>query len=164
MKLFGWELMRSARVDAYEREMESERTARVEAEAAASNLAAKLNDAEQRLEGAELREQNIRDDARSAVHKLRRQRVRRIPEHTLPDKEVVQILGGLGESPAWAALHQELDAAIMDAIDDVSLPPDPNKPALSRDFAAGGVDYLRKFQARLIDIGQQVQVKDADLE
>lgn len=125
MKLFGWEILKCARVAQYEREMESER---------------------------------------SAVRKLRAKRVRTVPASALPDKEVVQILGGLGESPAWAALHQELDAAIMDAIEDVSVPPDPNKPAPSRDFAAGGVDYLRKFQARLIDIGQQVQVKDADLE
>lgn len=164
MKLFGFEILRTARIDAYEREMESEREARMEAEASMRALSDALDTAELDASNAKLREDSIREDARSAVRKLRTQRVRRVPEQSLPDKEVVAILGGIVESGPWRALHQELDAAIMDAVEDVSAPGDPNRPERSRDFAAGGVDYLRRFQARLIDIALTAQVKDADLE
>lgn len=120
---------------------------------------------------AEQKRREAQDQAEAAllahvrhVKELKAQRVRQVPEKALPDKEVVSILGGIAESDVWRALHQELDAAIMDAVEDVSAPPDPNKPERSRDFAAGGVDYLRRLQARLIDISLAAQERDADLE
>jgi hypothetical protein len=56
------------------------------------------------------------------------------------------------DEPLWAAVHQELDDAIADALDEVTQDPGATLTAERRLHVAGGAEYLRRFQKRLLDI------------
>jgi hypothetical protein len=93
----------------------------------------------------------------SSLFPSRRSRpVRHVPAVSLPLEQVRDAVTDIAGTRGWAALHQELDAAIADAIDDVTVAPATGAAGVSdaaaRSFAAGGVDHLRRFQARLLEL------------
>jgi hypothetical protein len=88
-----------------------------------------------------------------AVVRWARGPVRRVPAEAMPAEDVADALAEIAGSGAWVAIHQELDAAIADAVDEATSPPvGPGQSlnAEARAFHAGGVDHLRRFQARLL--------------
>lgn len=80
--------------------------------------------------------------------------VRAVPASLMEADDVRDAVADVAGTRGWHAIHQELDAAIADAIDDVSMPVerDSGPTAEGRAFAAGGVDHLRRFQARLLSL------------
>ena len=67
------------------------------------------------------------------------------------------------DDPFWQALHQELDDAIADALDEVTQEPSAQLTTERRTHVAGGAEFLRKFQKRLLDLRHTANV-DEDLE
>lgn len=66
-------------------------------------------------------------------------------------------------NPLWQAVHQELDDAIGDALDEVTQDPGASLTAERRLHVAGGAEYLRRFQKHLLDLQQAASVKDAEM-
>ena len=104
--------------------------------------------------------------ARDRIAALQRARVRAVPERRFPAERIRLEIAALAGSEGWAALHQELDAAIADAVDEVSTPPParPGEVPVGRDFAAGGLDFLRRFQQRLLDLEHAASIVDKELQ
>jgi hypothetical protein len=81
--------------------------------------------------------------------------VRRVPAVSMPLEDVADAIAEVAGGAAWTALHQELDAAIADAVDEATAPPVGPTQTLNaevRAYHAGGVDHLRRFQARLLSL------------
>ena len=91
-------------------------------------------------------------------------RVRMVPEKRMEPGEVKQAVAEIVGTDGWRALHQELDATIADAVDEVSRAPDVRYPDKNRDFDAGGGDWLRKFQAVMLDLERVTSGDDREIE
>lgn len=82
-----------------------------------------------------------------------------------------QVLGNFNvpmDHPLWTALHQELDDAISDLCDQVSSAP---SRATGREFdeanrlhVAGGIEHLRLFQRRILDLQHRANHADPEAE
>lgn len=84
---------------------------------------------------------------------LRRRRDWRRPEEAMDAEQLTAAFDVPADHGLWQAVHQELDAEIMGAVDDATAP-----GCADRDFRSGGVDALRGFQRRLIDARAKAQV------
>lgn len=84
---------------------------------------------------------------------LRRRRDWRRPEEAMDAEQLAAAFDVPADHGLWQAVHQELDAEIMGAVDDATAP-----GCQDRDFRSGGVDALRGFQRRLIDARAKAQV------
>lgn len=84
---------------------------------------------------------------------LRRRRDWRRPEEAMDPEQLAVAFDVPADQALWQAVHQELDAEIMGAVDDATAP-----GCADRDFRSGGVDALRGFQRRLIDARAKAQV------
>lgn len=84
---------------------------------------------------------------------LRRRRDWRRPEEAMDAEQLAAAFDVPADLALWQAVHQELDAEIMGAVDDATAP-----GCADRDFRSGGVDALRGFQRRLIDARAKAQV------
>jgi hypothetical protein len=84
---------------------------------------------------------------------LRRRRDWRRPEEAMDAEQLAAAFDVPADQALWQAVHQELDAEIMGAVDDATAP-----GCADRDFRSGGVDALRGFQRRLIDARSKAQV------
>lgn len=84
---------------------------------------------------------------------LRRRRDWRRPEEAMDAEQLAAAFDVPADLALWQAVHQELDAEIMGAVDDATAP-----GCADRDFRSGGVDALRGFQRRLIDARSKAQV------
>lgn len=84
---------------------------------------------------------------------LRRRRDWRRPEEAMDAEQLAAAFDVPADQALWQAVHQELDAEIMGAVDDATAP-----GCADRDFRSGGVDALRGFQRRLIDARAKAQV------
>lgn len=84
---------------------------------------------------------------------LQRRRDWRRPEEAMDAEQLAAAFDVPADHGLWQAVHQELDAEIMGAVDDATAP-----GCADRDFRSGGVDALRGFQRRLIDARAKAQV------
>lgn len=67
------------------------------------------------------------------------------------------------EAPLWVAFNAELDSFLQDLIDQVSLPPGPTMSEEARTHLAGGIEEVRKFQKRVLDLQAAAKTVDADI-
>jgi hypothetical protein len=67
------------------------------------------------------------------------------------------------DEPWYAAVHQELDDAISDLLDEVTQVPGPQLTTERRTHLAGGAESLRAFQQRLLQLRHRASATDPDL-
>ncbi len=86
----------------------------------------------------------------------------RTPEEQLDAEELSAAFDVEADEDLWRAVHQVLDVAIQEAIEESSQAPAAGKfTAEDRGFASGGVDFLREFQRTLIEKRASARVKAA---
>ena len=107
-----------------------------------------------------------RDDARDELERLRSARnvVWAKPARRLQSADVRRAFAVAADAPLWLALNQELDDYLQDQLDQLSLPPGPAMNDATRQHLAGGVEHLRLFHKRLLELHSAAQKLDADLE
>jgi hypothetical protein len=108
-------------------------------------------------------------DQAAALEKLRLQKALRNVAWPKPANRLapstVRVAFDVGQDdPFWQALHQELDDAITEALDEVSKPPSATLTSEQRLHIAGGVEFLRLFQKQLLDLRHLANHADAELE
>lgn len=86
------------------------------------------------------------------------------PAKRVPPHEVKRAFAVDNDAPLWLAFNQELDDYLQDQVDQMTLPPAPGFTEESRLHLAGGVEHLRLFQKRLIDLHAAAHKVDGDLE
>jgi hypothetical protein len=86
------------------------------------------------------------------------------PERRMPKEEVRRAFSVPKDMPLWRAIHQELDDSATDLVDLTAAAPIEQASELKRLHAAGGLDALRNFQRRLIELQHLAEVEDPDLE
>ena len=86
------------------------------------------------------------------------------PAKAMPANEVRRAFAIPMDAPLWQALHQTLDGAIQNAIDDATAEPSATITSERRAFKAGGVDALREFQGRLLELQASANREDTDLQ
>lgn len=160
MKLFKWIADKFTAKDRQIAKLQAEL-----AEVTAANLRREkelsdLSAANQRLVEREL---DLRaSHLRASLNAVREEAVRplrRVPERAMPKAELVEALAVDNDDPLWRAIHQLLDEAQTDAVDLVSARPAPDSRSGlvtvspdTRNFHAGGIDHLREFQTKLLDL------------
>lgn len=85
------------------------------------------------------------------------------PAQRLKPEEVLAEFDLPMDNPLWQALHQELDDAIADVLDEVTQPPSALLTAERRVHLAGGAEELRKLQRRLLDLQRRANAADEEL-
>lgn len=83
------------------------------------------------------------------------------PEKRLSAQQVLGNVNVPMDHPLWTAVHQELDDAISDLCDRVGQPP-PELGHEARIHVAGGIEHLRLFQKRLLDLNRQAGQADPE--
>ncbi len=126
--------------------------------------AALQSESNTREESARLRENNL-----GLAEQLNALRSARNVSWTAPAKrpsklEIKRAFAVDDGAPLWVALNCELDSFLQDLFDQVSLPPGPSMNEEARTHLAGGIEEVRKFQKRLLDLHAAAQKVDADLE
>ncbi len=111
----------------------------------------------------------LRENNRGLAAELNRLRSARNVSWTAPAKrpsklEIKRAFAVDDGAPLWVALNCELDSFLQDLFDQVSLPPGPSMNEEARTHLAGGIEEVRKFQKRLLDLHAVAQALDADLE
>jgi hypothetical protein len=86
------------------------------------------------------------------------------PAKRLAGGEVRRAFAVAAEAPLWMALNQELDDYLQDVLDQVSLPPGATMNAEARNHLAGGIEHLRLFHKRLLELHAAAQKLDTDIE
>jgi hypothetical protein len=86
------------------------------------------------------------------------------PAKAIPANEVLRAFAIPMDAPLWQALHQVLDQAIQGAVDDATQQPSATQTTDRRTYMSGGVDALREFQGRLLELQASANREDADLQ
>jgi hypothetical protein len=86
------------------------------------------------------------------------------PARRVAANDVRRAFAVAAEAPLWVALHQELDDYLQDQLDQVSLPPAASMTEEQRLHLAGGIEHLRLFQKRMLQLHAAAHKEDADLE
>lgn len=86
------------------------------------------------------------------------------PAKAIPANEVRRAFAVPMDAPLWQALHQVLDQAIQGAVDEATQQPSATQTGERRTYMAGGVDALREFQGRLLELQASANREDADLQ
>jgi hypothetical protein len=101
-------------------------------------------------------------DRLTTVHEKAVAEDRRIPAEQLDADELAAAFDIDADEDLWRAVHQVLDVAIQEAIEESSQSPAGGKfTADDRGFASGGVDFLRDFQGALIAHRAKARTKAA---
>lgn len=84
----------------------------------------------------------------------------------LTEEELVAAFDIEADEELWLAVHQVLDQAIQQAVEEATMapgnPPQGKFGAEDRAFAAGGVDFLRELQRELISRRAKSRVKSRE--
>lgn len=86
------------------------------------------------------------------------------PAKRMPASEVKRAFAVAADAPLWLALNQEVDDYLQDQLDQVSLPPASTMSEEMRLHLAGGVEHVRLFHKRLLELHAAAQKIDADLD
>jgi hypothetical protein len=82
------------------------------------------------------------------------------PERRMEAREVADEFSVALEEPWYVALHQELDDAICDVLDEVTQAPSATLTPERRTHLAGGAEALREFQRRLLELRARADDKE----
>lgn len=115
--------------------------------------------------------QRDRLDAESTATKAQLEALRssrnvavRIHDKRMPSNEVKRAFAVADDAPLWIALNQEIDDYLLDVMDQVSLPPGQTMTEEIRTHVAGGVEYVRGLQKRILELHAAAQKVDVDIE
>jgi hypothetical protein len=86
------------------------------------------------------------------------------PAKAIPANEVRRAFAVPTDAPLWQALHQVLDQAIQGVVDEATQQPSATQTTDRRTYMSGGVDALREFQGRLLELQASANREDADLQ
>lgn len=86
------------------------------------------------------------------------------PERRMKERDVLGEFDVPIDEPWFVAVHQELDDAISDLLDEVTQAPSATLTTERRTHIAGGAESLREFQKRLLKLQHRAANTDDELE